>query len=88
MSSDVGRRCGSDPPLPWLWRRPEATGAIRSLAWEPPYATEVDLEKAKRPKTKQNKPMGPNLTDKLLHNKGNQKENKKTTYRMGENSFK
>ena len=32
--------------------------------------------------------MGPNQTYKLLHNKGNQKENKKTTYRMGENSFK
>ena len=31
--------------------------------------------------------MGPNQTDKLLHSKGNQKENKKTTYRMGENSF-
>ena len=26
--------------------------------------------------------MGPNQTDKLLHSKGNQKENKKTTYRM------
>ena len=25
--------------------------------------------------------MGPNQTDKLLHSKGNQKENKKTTYR-------
>ena len=24
----------------------------------------------------------------LLHSKGNPKENKKTTYRMGENSFK
>ena len=32
--------------------------------------------------------MGPNQTDKLLHSKGNPKENKKTTYRMGENSFK
>ena len=32
--------------------------------------------------------MGPNQTDKLLHSKGNQKENKKTAYRMGENSFK
>jgi len=32
--------------------------------------------------------MGPNQTDKLLHSKGNQKENKKTIYRMGENSFK
>ena len=26
--------------------------------------------------------MGPQQTDKLLHSKGNQKENKKTTYRM------
>ena len=32
--------------------------------------------------------MGPNQTDKLLHSKGNQKENRKTTYRMGKNSFK
>ena len=35
-----------------------------------------------------NKPMGPHQADKLLHSKGNQKENKKTTYGMGENSFK
>ena len=27
-------------------------------------------------------------TDKLLHSKGNQKENKKTTYRIGDNNFK
>ena len=32
--------------------------------------------------------MGPNQTDKLLHFKRNQEENKKTTYRMGENNFK
>jgi len=32
--------------------------------------------------------MGPNQTDKLLHSEGNQKEIKKTTHRMGENSFK
>ena len=38
--------------------------------------------------TETNKPMGPNQTDKLLHSKGNPKENKKTTFRMGENSFK
>ena len=30
--------------------------------------------------------MGPNQTDKLLHSRGNQKENKKTSYKMGENS--
>ena len=35
-----------------------------------------------------NKPIGHNQTDKVLHSKGNQKENKKTAYRMGENSFK
>ena len=31
--------------------------------------------------------MGSNQTEKLLHSKGNQKENKKITYRMGENSL-
>ena len=41
-----------------------------------PKATEI--------KVKRNQ-MGPNQTDKLLHR--NQKENKKTTYRMGENSI-
>ena len=28
--------------------------------------------------------MGPNETSKLLHSKGNHKQNEKTTYRMGE----
>ena len=32
--------------------------------------------------------MGPNQTYKLLHSKGNQKQNKKTAYRMGENICK
>ena len=32
--------------------------------------------------------MGLNQTYKLLHSKGNCKENEKTTYRMGENSCK
>ena len=32
--------------------------------------------------------MRSNQTYKLLHSKGNPKENKKTTYRMGENGFK
>ena len=45
------------------------------------------LSQRNRNKSK-NKPMGPNQTDKLLHSKGNhKKQNKKTTYRMGENSF-
>ena len=29
--------------------------------------------------------MGPNKTNKLLHSKGNHKQNKKTTYTMGQN---
>ena len=32
----------------WLWRRLVAIALIRPLAWEPPYATGVTLEKAKR----------------------------------------
>ena len=35
-----------------------------------------------------NKPMGPKQSEKLLHGKGNPKENKKTPYRMGEHCFK
>ena len=48
----MARRCGSDPTLLWLWRRLKATAPIRPLAWEPPYATGVALEKAKRQKKK------------------------------------
>ena len=36
-----------DPALLWLWRRPVATALIRPLAWEPPYAAGVALEKTK-----------------------------------------
>ena len=42
----------NDPALLWLWCRLAATALIRPLAWEPPYATGVALEKAKRPKKK------------------------------------
>ena len=52
MSCGVGHRRGSDPELLWLWCRSVATALIRPLAWEPPYATGVALEKAKRPKKK------------------------------------
>jgi len=34
--------------LLWLWRRPAAAAPIKPLAWEPPYAVGVALEKAKR----------------------------------------
>ena len=48
MSCGVGRRCGSDPELQWLWYRLAATAPIRLLAWEPPYTMDAALEKAKR----------------------------------------
>ena len=38
LSSSVGRKHGSDAALLCLWCRPEATGLIRLLAWELPYA--------------------------------------------------
>ena len=45
-------RCGSDPALLWLWRRPVAIAPIGPLAWEPPYATGAAQEMAKRQKNK------------------------------------
>ena len=52
MSCGVGRGRGSDPALLWLRRWLAAEAPIRPLAWEPPYATGVALEKAKRQKIK------------------------------------
>jgi len=52
MSCGVGRRCSLAPVLLWLWRRPAAIALIGPLAWEPPYAAGVAIEKIK---TKQNK---------------------------------
>ena len=49
MSCGVNRRCGSDPELLWLWRRPAATAPIRPLAWEPLYAVKKKQEKKKKP---------------------------------------
>ena len=48
MNCGVGRRHGSDPALLGLWRRLAATGPIRPLAWEPPYAAGGAQEIAKR----------------------------------------
>ena len=45
VSCGVGHRCSSDPVLLWLWHRPAATAPIGPLAWEPPYAQGVALEK-------------------------------------------
>ena len=55
MSCGVGRRRGLHPALLWPWCRPVATAAIQPLAWEPPYAMEAALEKAKRQKNKNKK---------------------------------
>jgi len=52
MSCGVGRRCGLDPVLWWLWHRLAATALIRPLAWEPPYAVGAALEKGKKTKNK------------------------------------
>ena len=54
MNYGVYRRCGLNLSLLWLWYRPAATAPIRPLAWEPPYAVDVAVEKAKRPKKKKN----------------------------------
>ena len=54
MSCGIGCRLGSDPALLWLWHRPAAAAPIRPLAWEPPYAAGVALEKAKKKKDKEN----------------------------------
>ena len=55
MSCGIGHRRGSDPTLLWLWRRPAAIAPIRPLAWEPPYATGVAVEKAKTKKKNKRK---------------------------------
>ena len=53
MSYGIGRRRSSDPALLWWWWHKLAAAApIRTLDWEPPYATGVAL---KRQKDKENK---------------------------------
>ena len=47
---------GSNPALLWLWFRLVATAPIRPLAWEPPYATEMVPEMAKKKKKIREKP--------------------------------
>ena len=51
MSCGVGRRCGSDPVLLWLWCRLAAIALIRTQAWEHPYDTGTAL-KGKKQKSK------------------------------------
>ena len=44
----VGRRCGWDRALLWLWRGLAAVAPIGSLAWELPYAAGAALKRRKR----------------------------------------
>ena len=48
MSCGVGCRCGLDPALLCLWRRPAAIAMIQPLAWELPDATGVALKSKKK----------------------------------------
>ena len=50
MSCGVGHRRGSDLVLLWMWRRQAAAAPIRSLSWEPPYATSAALKRKKKKK--------------------------------------
>ena len=52
VSYGVGRRHGSDLALLWLWHRQAATGLIRPLAWEPPYAVGSSPRKIQKKKKK------------------------------------
>ena len=52
MSCNVGRRCGSDATLLWLWCRRAATALIRPLAWELPYVMSAALKSKKKKKKK------------------------------------
>ena len=45
VSSGVGRRCGSDPMLLWLWCRPAAAALTGPLTWELSYAMGAALKK-------------------------------------------
>ena len=53
MSCGVGRRCGSDLVLLWLWCRPAAAALIRPLAWKLPYATGLALKRKEKEKKTQ-----------------------------------
>ena len=52
-----------DPALLWLWRRPATAALIGPLAWEPPYAVGVALEKTKKKKKRKEKEIPPVIGD-------------------------
>ena len=81
MSCGVGDRCSSDPALLRLWHRPVATAPVRFLAWTPPYAAGVALEKTKD-KAKQNKHFLAEV--KAFRIKKKRKEKKKISKKSGD----
>ena len=50
MSCGIGRRCGLDLVLLWLWSRLAATAPIPPLAWELPNGAPSTLKKKKKKK--------------------------------------
>ena len=56
MSCGVDHRRSLDLALLWLWCRSVALALIRPLAWEPPYAVGVAVEKTKKKINKKKKP--------------------------------
>ena len=48
MSCCLGRTCGLDLALLWLWRRPAAAALIQPLVWELPCAMGVDTHTQKK----------------------------------------
>ena len=52
MSYGIGRRCGLDAPLLWLWRRLAAAVLIQPLAQELPYATDAAIKRRQKQKYK------------------------------------
>ena len=50
MSCGVGRRCGLNLALLWLWCQPAALAPIKPLACEPPYGASAALKGKKKEK--------------------------------------
>lgn len=48
LSCGAGRRHGSCPPMPLLWRRPAAVAPMGPLAWGPPRAVGMALKSRKK----------------------------------------
>ena len=56
MSCGVGHRRSLALSLLWLWCRPVAAAPIQPLAWEPPFAEGVALERPKQETKQKQKP--------------------------------